>query len=473
LARLHARSDPNRTAWSERTIITKQRSDRLCIFIEKNKNEESVMKKATFNFKGLKNFFIVWSTQNLSILGSSMTSFALVIWSYQQQGSALTTALLSVCSYAPYVALSIFAGSLGDWWDKRRTMAVCDTFAGLTTLVVLALLRTGRLEIWQLYVLNALNGLMNTIQNPVSEVVVTLLTPRDQVQRVSGLLSFSSSLVTLLSPVFATAVLTLLGLEAVIAFDLATCAVAVLTMLFWVKFPEDGKAGEAHPDLLQSAREGLGWLARNRGVLDMILFLAAINLIASVYNAALPAMLLSRPGGGETVLGLMQTFTGIANLAGSLIATAMPEPKSRVRVICNSLLFSMSTENLLLALGRHAGVWYIGGVLGWLFIPVMNTNLNALLRLRIPVELQGRVYAARNTLQFFTIPVGYLLGGWLVDEVCEPYMAGLTAEAPLIRLLGSGKGSGAALLFLMIAAAGVLVCLIFRRDRRLWSLEEE
>ena len=59
-------------------------------------------------------FFIVWSTQNLSILGSSMTSFALVIWSYQQKGSALTTALLSVCSYAPYVLLSIFAGTLAD-----------------------------------------------------------------------------------------------------------------------------------------------------------------------------------------------------------------------------------------------------------------------------------------------------------------------------------------------------------------------
>jgi len=431
------------------------------------------MKKVNLNFKGLKNFFIVWSTQNLSILGSSMTSFALVIWSYQQQGSALTTALLSVCSYAPYVALSIFAGSLGDRWDKRKTMAVCDTFAGFTTLAVLVLLRTGRLEIWHLYVLNALNGLMNTIQNPVSEVVVTLLTPKDQIQRVSGLLSLSNSLVTLLAPSFATAVLTLLGLEAVIVFDLATCAVAILTLLFWVTIPEDVKLREEQPDLLQSAREGLEWLARNRGVLDMILFLAAINLIASVYNAALPAMVLSRSGGGETVLGLLQTFTGAANLAGSLLATVMPEPKSRVRVICNSLLFSMSTENLLLALGRQAWIWYIGGILGWLFIPVMNTNLNALLRLHIPIELQGRVYAARNTLQFFTIPVGYLLGGWLVDKICEPYMAGLTAESALVRLLGSGKGSGAALLFLVIAAAGVLVCLIFRRDRKLWSLEEE
>ena len=424
-----------------------------------------------FNFTGLKDFFIVWSTQNLSILGSSMTGFALVIWSYQQQGSALTTALLSVCFYAPYVVLSIFAGSLGDRWNKRKTMVACDIFAGFTTVAVLLLLRTGRLEIWHLYALNALNGLMNTIQNPVSEVVVTLLTPKEQVQRVSGLLSLSNSLVTLLAPVFATAVLALLGLEAVIAFDLATCAIAVLTLLFWVKIPETGCV-EEKPDLLRSAREGLRWLAQNRGVLDMILFLAAINLIASMYNAALPAMVLSRFGGSETVLGLLQTFTGTANLAGSLIAAAMPEPKSRVRVICNCLLFSMSTENLLLALGRHASVWYIGSILGWLFIPVMNTNLNALLRLHIPVELQGRVYAARNTLQFFTIPVGYLLGGWLVDRVCEPYMAGLSEDSVLIRLLGSGKGCGAALLFLLIAGAGVLVCLVFRCDRHLWSLEE-
>lgn len=429
------------------------------------------MKKHLPSLKGLKTFFIVWSTQNLSILGSSMTSFALVIWSYQQRGSALTTALLSVCSYAPYVVLSIFAGSLGDRWDKRKVMALCDVFAGATTLAVLLLLRTGCLEIRHLYLINALNGLMNTIQNPVSEVVVTLLTPKEQVQRVSGLLSLSSSLVTLLSPVFATALLTLLGLEAVIAFDLATCALAVLALLRWVRFPEaPAPAGKA--PLAQSAREGVEWLREHRGVLDMILFLAAVNLIASIYSAALPAMVLSRAGGGETVLGVLETFTGLANLAGSLIAALLPAPKSRVRVICNSLLFSMSTENLMLALGRSAGVWYAGAVLGWLFIPVMNANLGALLRLHIPLELQSRVYAARNTLQFFTIPAGYLLGGWLVDRVCEPLMAGLPEDALFIRLLGAGKGSGAALLFLFIAAAGVLVCLIFRRDRRLWALEE-
>ena len=243
-----------------------------------------------------------------------------------------------------------------------------------------------------------------------------------------------------------------------------------MSLGLFIRLPEEA-AGGARPSLTQSAGEGLRWLWANRGVLDLILFLACINLIASMYNAALPALLLSRPGGGERALGAVQLCTGLAHLAGSLAVTVLPPPRSRVRVICSSLLLSMSTENLILALGRSVPVWCAGAVLGWLTVPVMSANMDALLRLRIPVEMQGRVYAARNTLQFFTIPLGYLLGGWLVDRVCAPLMAAQGPDAPLTCLLGSDGGGGAALLFLAIALAGTLVCLVFRADRRLWELE--
>ncbi|MBC8536012.1 MFS transporter [Feifania hominis] len=420
---------------------------------------------------GFPAFVILWATQALSTLGSSMTGFALVIWSYRQQGSALTTALLSVCTYAPYVLIGFFAGALSDRWDKCRTLLVCDTLAALSTLSVFVLYRAGSLAVWHLYVLNAANGFMNAFQQPAGDVAVSLLAPREQYQRVGGMQSFSNSLVTILTPIFASAVLAFGGMETIIILDLSSFCVAFLALVLLIRIPAAPPAG-APKSVLREGLEGLIYLRRHRGVLDLILFLAAINLTASVFNAALPAMLLSRKGGGEMALGLVNTCTGLATVAGSVAVSLMPPPKSRVRVICNTLLFSMGIENILLAFGRELWIWCLAGVLGWLLIPVMNANMNALLRSYIPLDLQGRVFAARNTLQFFTIPLGYLLGGILVDRVFEPLLAAQTPGSVLQLLFGDSKGSGAAMLFAVLAVTGELTCLIFRRDRHIWALEK-
>lgn len=420
----------------------------------------------------LHSFLVLWSTQSLSSLGSSMTGFALIIWSYQQQGSALSTALLSVCSYTPYILMAIFAGALSDSWNKKITMLASDTFAALCTAASLLLLCTGRLEIWHLYLLNALNGLMSTVQRPAADVAVSLLIPKEYYQRTSGMQQLSNSLINIITPAAASAVLALAGIEAVLIFDLLTFAVAFIALLCFVKIPEPPAREEQRETMMQSVRSGLGYLKQNRGILDLILFLAVINLIASIYEAALPAMLLSREGGGEAALGIVNTAMGIAMLAGSILVSFLPAPKSRVRVICNSLLFAMSTENFLLALGRSVPVWCIGAALGWIFIPMMNANMDVLLRNWIPIEMQGRVFSVRNSLQFFTIPIGYFVGGLLVDRVFEPLMASLPQGTFLTALFGSGKGSGAALLFFVIGFAGMFTCLFFRRDKNLWKLEE-
>lgn len=132
----------------------------------------------------------------------------------------------------------------------------------------------------------------------------------------------------------------------------------------------------------------------------------------------------------------------------------------------------MSTENFFLAFGRSVSLWCIGAILGWIAIPIMGANMDVLFRTNIPIEMQGRVYSARNTLQFFTIPIGYYLGGFLVDKAFEPFMAIQKSNSLLIILFGSGKGSGAALLFLILAFLGVIVCLAFRKDIHIWKLEE-
>ena len=83
----------------------------------------------------LRDFYVLWSTQSLSQLGSSITAFALTLWLYDKTGSALGTAALTICTYAPYVIMSIFAGALTDRFNKKKTMLVCDTLAALCTVV--------------------------------------------------------------------------------------------------------------------------------------------------------------------------------------------------------------------------------------------------------------------------------------------------------------------------------------------------
>lgn len=414
------------------------------------------------NYRALRPYLLLWSTQSLSALGSAMTGYALVLWLYRESGSALETALLSVCSYAPYVLMSIFAGALSDRWNKKRTMLICDLLAALCTLGVLALLKSGRLMAWHIYLLNAVSGLMNTVQQPAGEVAQTLLVPKEYYQKTSSLRSFSNSLNTILNPIIASALFAFAGMDLIIAVDLCTFAAAFLTLLLFIRIPEEPQADRPKEGLLAAAGAGLRWLRGNALILYLIAFLACINLVSSAYSAALPALLLSRENGGETVLGLVNAVAGAASLIGSAAAALLPAPKDRVRVICLSLTVSMGTENFLLAFGRTPVLWSLGAVLGWVCVPLMNANMDVIFRTRIPPEMQGRVFSCRNTLQFFTIPVGYLLGGLLVDRVFEPVMAAQKGGM-LVSLFGSGKGSGAALLFFVLGLSGVAVCLVFYR----------
>ena len=414
--------------------------------------------------KELKTFLALWSTQSLSQLGSSMTAFALTLWLYEKTGSALQTAMLSICSYAPYVMVSIFAGALSDRWDKKRVMLVCDTLAACSTLVVFALLRADLLVPGHLYLLNALNGLMNTIQQPAGDVAMTLIIPKKHYQKTSGMKSFSNSLITIMNPVLATTLFSLFGINVVIAVDFCTFAVAFVTLLFGIRIPKVQYAdGEKKESLAASVKGGLIFLKENGLVFTLILFLAGVNLVASAFDAVLPAFILPAPQGGEIVLGLVTSTAGVAMLVGSVLVTFMKKPRDRVRVIYLTMLFSLSTGNFLLAFTRTPALWCLGQVIGWLPVPVMSANLDVILRTSIPVEMQGRVYACRNTLQFFTIPVGFFLGGVLVDKVCEPFMAGGPAGSLVERLFGTGLGSGAAMVLFLLGIAGTAICLLFGR----------
>lgn len=409
----------------------------------------------------LKDFLILWSTQSVSQLGSSITAFALTLWLYEKTGSSLSTAALTICSYAPYVLMSIFAGALTDRFDKKKTMLVCDVLAAFCTIVIFGLFRTNRLMVWHLYALNAISGLMNTVQQPASEVAMTLITPEKYYQKTSGLRSLSRSLISILNPLLATALYSFVGLNGVIAVDIGSFSIAFVTLQFFIKIPKS--QGERNESVLVLAEEGIDFLRSNPVIMTLILFMSGVNFVSSAFNATLPGLILPNLKGGQTVLGVVTSCSGVAMIIGSLIVSVLPKPKDRVRVVYLTMLFSLGTENFLLAFSREPFIWCIGQIIGWILVPVMSANLDVILRSSIPLELQGRVYACRNTLQFFTIPIGLFWGGFMVDHVCEPFMSAFGDLSILKTLFGTGKGSGAALMMFLLGVSGSILCLFSGR----------
>lgn len=418
----------------------------------------------------LKNFLILWSTQSVSQLGSSITAFALTLWLYETTGSSLSTAALTICSYAPYVLMSIFAGALTDRFDKKKTMLVCDLFAVLCTIVVFGLFHTNQLMIWHLYALNIISGLMNTVQQPASEVAMTLIIPEAYYQKTSGLRSLSRSLISILNPLIATALYSFAGLNGVVAADVGSFIIAFTALQFFIQIPESKNARKESIFLL--AKEGLGFLKNNPMIMTLLLFLSGINLISSAFDATVPGYVLPNPKGGQTILGIVTSCSGAAMMIGSLIVSVLPKPKDRVKIVYLTILFSMGTENFILAFSREPILWCIGQIIGWLFVPVMSTNLEVILRGSIPVELQGRVYACRNTVQFFTIPIGLFLGGFMVDNICEPFMVKCGDLSILKMLFGTGKGSGAALMMFILGVSGSLICIIVGKKLKKYHYNE-
>lgn len=422
------------------------------------------------NEKNFKDFIILWLTQSLSRLGSSLTPFALILWAYGETGSAMSTALLTVSSYAPYILLSLPVGTFTDKKDKKCLIVSADAAASICTLAVLVLLITGQLQLYHLYAANFLIGIAQSFQMPASEVAVTMVTPKDMYQKAASLSSLSHSVISMASPVIAATLYSLGGLTLVILVDLGTFFIATTFLVLCVRIPGNiCRREEEERSISRDLKEAVSFLVDNLGLLEVILFLSAINFIASIYNTALPAMILSLED--EAALASVQATAGIAMLIGSIASTLLPRPKSRIKAILLSLFVAMSTEIFLLSFFRSPFVWCLGAFLGWICIPIMNTNLDALMRTNIPEDLQGRVYAARNMLQFFTIPLGYLVGGLLVDSVFEPLMARQDTRW-LKVLFGYGKGSGAAFLFAVLGFSGVLTCLIFSRFKAMRALEE-
>lgn len=432
------------------------------------------MKKQTF-----RTYIIFWLTQSISQFGSAMTGHALNIWAYTQTNSEMAFSLMTFCSYVPYILVSIFAGKFIDKHQKKRIMLLSDSVAALGTVAVAILYFSNQLCIWQIYIINSIIGFMNAFQSPAQSVAVGIMVPEEKMQKASGMDSFSGNLVTIVAPMAAAALYGLSGLRLVVWIDLATFLIAVIALAFFIKIPEqlnreqtviDEKSG-----VFAGFGEGVEFLKKRKGLWYIILTMAVLNFFSRLtYENILSPMLLARSGNNAMVYSSVTSVLGIGGILGGILIALSKKKHNPVKLMYYSAALSFLFGDLTMGLGRNVVVWCIAGVAASLPIPFIMAGQRVILYREIPQEIQGRIFAVRNAIQFSTIPVGILLGGFLAQYVFEPWMQrkGVVAEL-LGQLVGQGKGSGMAVMFLCTGILGSLSSILAYRHKEVQKLKKE
>lgn len=420
----------------------------------------------------LKKYIIFWLSQSVSQLGSAMTSFGLILWAYTINHSALTVSLMSFCNYVPYIIVSLFAGTFVDRHNKKRIMLLADSVAAGCSVIVLLLTVWNGLQMWHIYLVNSIIGVMNAFQAPASSVAIGRIVPKDKLVNISGMNSFSGNLTTVLTPVLASALFAVSGLRVILLIDLGSFAVAFLVLLFLISIPESETGEENSVSVLAGCKEGFVFLAHNRGIFTVVLTMALLNFFSRLtYENILSPMILSRSGNNSMALGIVNAVMGIGGIIGGIIVSIGKLSKDNVKMIYVSAVISFLFGDLLMGAGRNVAAWSVAGAAASLPIPFINAGQNVIFYSKVPDKMQGRVFAVRNAIQYSTIPIGILLGGALADYVFEPFMASDCAVASALHLLvGEGKGSGMAVMFLCTGILGSLFSYVSYRRKEIQNL---
>lgn len=418
----------------------------------------------------MRRFFIVWSGQLVSVLGTSLTGFGLSVWVFQKTGSVTLLSFVVLGIALPAMILSPFAGALVDRWDRRVTMLVADGVAGVATALLAVAFFTGNLHLWHVYVLVAVGSVGNAFQQPAWMAAVPQLVPKRQLGRASGLVQLNDAVGTLVAPVIAGALLVTAGLGAVLAVDAATFLVGVGTLAA-VRFPALETSQQKAGTITGEVAQGLTYLRQRPGLLGLLYMYAAVNFTLGFMNVLYLPLILAFAS--EAAAGVAISVAGAGMVAGSLIMSAWGGPRRRVRgtvvgIVFGSLLFA--------AMGLRPSVTLLAasGFLALGVVALVNATSQVLWQTKVALDFQGRVFAIRRTVAQAIAPIAYLLAGPLADRVFEPMLApGGSLAGSVGRLIGTGTGRGIGFMFILIGVLSALAAVVAYAVPAIRNLERD
>lgn len=409
---------------------------------------------------GMFAFTIVWVGQAVSLLGTSMTAFALTIWAYELTGKATALALAGFFYVTPLLIFSPIAGAMVDRSNRKLMMMISDLGSGIATIGILILFSTGQLELWHLFASNAITGVFQTFQWPAYSAAITMIVPKKHYARAHAMNDLAGNTSGIFAPLLAGALLPFIGLGGILTIDIVTFLVAIGALLIVViPQPEITEEGlESRGSIWKESAYGFRYIFKRPSLLGLQTLFMIGNFFSTMAYTLIAPMILARTDSNALIFGSVQTAGAVGGVVGGLAMSAWGGTKKKVHGVLTGWFIAGLFGTTLLGLGRGLPMWALGLFIGASTIPLINSSNQAIWQAKVAADLQGRVFATRRLIAWFVTPIATLLVGPLADLVFEPAMSKPSfLSANFGRLVGVGAGAGMALIIVFsgLAMAGV------------------
>ena len=422
----------------------------------------------------MQTFVFIWLGQVFSLLGSSLSEFALAVWVYQTTGSITHYALLSLFIHLPSIFISPFAGAMVDRWSRRQAMIVSDSITGVTALAIMFLVFSQQLQVWHIYIAVGISSVCNAFQWPAYISVIPQLVPPKHLSRANGMVQGAIATARILGPSIAGVLIIKIHLHGILLIDFSTYLLAFFTLLS-VKFPisqqQKIRRKVSIEKLWQEVISGWNYVVVRTGLRQLTIFFGVIYLSAGILQVLFLPMVLSFAS--EKELGIVMSVSGIGMLLGSVIVSLWGCSKRRIE----GILVFVFIQGLCLCLGglKPAVILAAIGGFGYLCSRAIVVSLNhTIWQQKVPQYLQGRVFSLQNMMEKFLLVITHLSAAPLVEFMFKPLMSenGILAGS-VGRIIGVGDGRGIALLFVLMGLLNIGAVLVAYRIPELRRVERK
>lgn len=400
-------------------------------------------------FQRLRRFWIFAAGEFLSDIGSSLATFTIDVWVYQQSNSVSSLAIVHVLSMIPGVLLSPFAGAWVDRVNRRDATLACNAGLALIAAAIVVGALTSHLDTRFFFVAAPLIGALRTVLGLSLIASTAQLVPPADIPRVHGIIGAATSILGMVSPGIATFLIGLIGPAGVLGIDFVTFMLAIGTA--WLVRLPDPKSSQdgVRASVWRETLDGFRFVMARRGLLGLLLLAAAGGFSLQMATLLLTPLVLTLHS--LSALGTVLSVGGLGGLVGGVAVGIVGGPgRDRMRVVlyCSAI----SAMGVVIA-GFTTTVWTLAAVTFAVeFVePVAASMRRTIWQAKVPTQMFGRTIAVQQTVGSASALLALMIAGPLADRVLEPAMRSQGFLVPTLgRVMGTGPGRGMGVLLVLL-----------------------